>query len=85
MTRFIDQVHEFRYIECPIVENVTWRFLCGEMNDARWTIDFHRQRIVIGQLRQVFLGLFGWQFQQFTQTIQIDAGVIVGNDANILK
>lgn len=84
MASFVHQTHQLVNAMRPIVENVGRRLLRFEMNDASRTINFHRDRCTVSQSRQVLFSLGFWQVQQLTHTIDINAGVVVGQDSNVL-
>lgn len=85
MRGFVDAGHELVESGCPIVEHLGLALLLGEVNDAGWSVDLDFQRAVVDELGEEFFGVRLLEFQQLSHAGSADTGVVIGDDANVLK
>jgi len=81
----VDQRHQLVHVGGPVVQDVRGALLLGEVNNAGGTVDLDADGVTVGQLGQVLLAAAGGQVQQLAHARQMQAGVVHGNDANILR
>lgn len=84
MAGLVDQGHQLVDVGGPVVQDVGGALFLGEVNDAGGTVDLYADGVGVGQFRKILLAAAGGQVQQLTHARQMQAGVIHGNDANVL-
>jgi hypothetical protein len=85
MSSLINAGHQFVQSTRPVIENLRLTLLLCEINDSGWTIDFNFKRCVVDQLCEHFLGSEFIEIQEFSHSDDINAGVVIGDDADVLK
>lgn len=84
MCRLVNASHELVQLNSPIVENFRLILLLGEVNDARWTIDFHFKCAIVDELSKNFFGFWSIEIEKLSHSIDFDAGVVAGDNSDVL-
>lgn len=85
VARLVDEAHQLVDALRPIVQHIRRSLLRLKVNDAGRPIDLDRDRAVVDQLGQVLFGLAVRQTEQLAHALDVDARVVVWDDADILQ
>lgn len=84
VARFVHQIHQFVQPEGPVVEDLRGGLLRREVDDAGRSVRLDGERTGVDHPRQVLLALGLAQVQQFGHALQVNARVVVGDDAHVV-
>lgn len=85
MRCLIDAGHQLVESTRPVVQNFRLILLLGEVNYSSRAINFNFKSRIVDQFSENLLGLGLVKIQKLCHTIDVDAGVIVGDYADILR
>lgn len=80
----LDQSQQCVDVLGPLVQDLVGMLGFGKRHKTRWPVNLGIDRLGHHQLGQKLLALLVWQIQKLCQALCCDAGVVLGDHANVL-
>jgi hypothetical protein len=84
MVDSLQQTQQALHVSTPLVQYIICVSWLGEVDNSGWTIDLGVHSLCSHQLADVFLRFVLCQVEKLGQAGHLDAGVVFGNDSDIM-